>query len=238
MRYPLLADVMPVHPVTGLTAIGIGKRGPIWPVMGGAPDDDEGTDDSGDGEKPDDKPTEPAKPAADGSFPANTPVAEMTAAEQANYWKAQARRHETANKKKSDYDDLKKKAAEYDRLADASKTDQEKAVETARKEGADAARAETQAAETKALRLEVALDKALPKALALRLQGDTREELEADADELLKLIPKAADKQADEDTSEKRSDLGQGKRTPANAKSGLEAGAEIYRRLFPASTKA
>lgn len=36
--------VLPVHPVTGLHAIGIGKRGPIWPVMGAAPADDERDD--------------------------------------------------------------------------------------------------------------------------------------------------------------------------------------------------
>lgn len=40
----------------------------------------------------------------------------------------------------------------------------------------------------KAMRYEIALDKGLPKALAERLQGSTREELEADADELLKLV--------------------------------------------------
>jgi hypothetical protein len=40
-------DQLPVHPLTGLQAIGIGSRGPIWPVLGGAPD--EGGDTSGDG---------------------------------------------------------------------------------------------------------------------------------------------------------------------------------------------
>lgn len=33
--------LLPVHPLTGLTAIGMGKRGPIWPVMGGAPEEGE-----------------------------------------------------------------------------------------------------------------------------------------------------------------------------------------------------
>lgn len=40
----------------------------------------------------------------------------------------------------------------------------------------------------KALRLEIAIDKGLPKALAARLQGSTREELEADADNLMQLV--------------------------------------------------
>lgn len=43
-------------------------------------------------------------------------------------------------------------------------------------------------AEKAALRYEVALDKSLPKSLAVRLQGDTREEMEADAEELLKTL--------------------------------------------------
>src|SRR5687768_17498421 len=55
---------LPVHPLTGLTASGWrkarpgeveGELYPIWPVLGGAPDedddqDDDGTDDNGDGD--------------------------------------------------------------------------------------------------------------------------------------------------------------------------------------------
>lgn len=33
--------ILPIHPVTGLRALGITKRGPIWPVIGGAPEDGE-----------------------------------------------------------------------------------------------------------------------------------------------------------------------------------------------------
>ena len=43
-------------------------------------------------------------------------------------------------------------------------------------------------AEQRALRLEIALDKGIPKTIANRLQGSTREEMEADADELLKTL--------------------------------------------------
>lgn len=50
---------LPVHPLTGLQAIGIGKRGPIWPVIGGAPDEgeqsggeDEGGEEQGEIEAP------------------------------------------------------------------------------------------------------------------------------------------------------------------------------------------
>lgn len=41
--------VLPVHPFTGLTAIGFRVDGrPIWPVLGGAPDDDDKPDDDDD----------------------------------------------------------------------------------------------------------------------------------------------------------------------------------------------
>ena len=73
--------------------------------------------------------------------------------------------------------------AEQDK-ADAEKTELQKASETA-------AAAETRAteAEARALRLEVAAAKGLPLAMAKRLQGTTRDELEADADELLAAVP-------------------------------------------------
>lgn len=42
-------DVLPVHPFTGLTAIGVLPSGrPVWPVIGAAPDDGEGGDDQDD----------------------------------------------------------------------------------------------------------------------------------------------------------------------------------------------
>lgn len=76
--------------------------------------------------------------------------------------------------------ELQAKLKEYE---DANKTEAEKTAErlaTLEKDNA--------ASRSRAERLEVALDKGLPKALAARLQGSTREELESDADELLKLV--------------------------------------------------
>lgn len=86
----------------------------------------------------------PAPPVAapvvdDKGFPAETPVVEMTAVEQAAYWKFHARQHESRVKAMGDYDDIKSKAAQYDALSDASRTDQERAVETAKAEGKAAA---------------------------------------------------------------------------------------------------
>lgn len=72
------------------------------------------------------------------------------------------------------------KAKEYE---DRDKSAQEKADQRA----AEAEKA-AQEATQKLLRLEVAAEKQLPAKLAARLSGDTREELEADADELLALV--------------------------------------------------
>ena len=38
---------LPKHPITGLTALGIGKRGPIWPALGGNGEGDGNTGDGG-----------------------------------------------------------------------------------------------------------------------------------------------------------------------------------------------
>lgn len=46
IHLPAVGPDLPVHPFTGLTAIGLRRNGqPIWPVKGGAPDEDDDTDD-------------------------------------------------------------------------------------------------------------------------------------------------------------------------------------------------
>jgi len=70
------------------------------------------------------------KAAADAKgFPESTPIAEMTAEQQAAYWKHQARKHEDAAKARKDYDEV---VAERDRLKAATQTEAEKAVEEAK----------------------------------------------------------------------------------------------------------
>lgn len=68
-------------------------------------------------------------------------------------------------------------------LEDRDKTEQQKLAEKATSLEATAT-----AAQLKALRYEVALEKGLPKSLAVRLQGSTVEEMQADADELMSTI--------------------------------------------------
>lgn len=82
--------------------------------------------------------------------------------------------------KYADYDEIAKKAAEFDKTQEASKTEIQKATERAEK--AEKALAD---ATSSSLRSEVALSKGLTPTQAKRLVGNTREELEADADELL-----------------------------------------------------
>jgi hypothetical protein len=154
----------PVHPRTGLTAIGHGRRGPIWPVMGGAPDEGEGgTDDDpeeGESDDGDDKPERTFTQAE---------VDRLIA----------QRLHERKNKY-SDYDELKAKAAKYDDLAEEQKSETQRLTERAEK-----AEREAKEARTGLLRERIAVEKKLPAGLAARLHGDTEEEIKADADELL-----------------------------------------------------
>ena len=79
---------------------------------------------------------------------------------------------------------LRLKLKEYE---DASKSEQDKLAERA-------AGAETKAAalEAKLNRIEVGAAKGLPAELAVRLQGDSQEEMEADAERLLGYVKPAA----------------------------------------------
>lgn len=77
-----------------------------------------------------------------------------------------------------------KRAAELEarlkEFEDRDKTESTRAIERA-----EAAEKAAAAAEARALRLEIAAEKGLTPAQAKRLVGESREELEADADELL-----------------------------------------------------
>lgn len=78
------------------------------------------------------------------------------------------------------------------RKAEQDKADAEKSELQKASDALSAAEKRAIEAEARVLRLEVAQAKGLPPALAKRLQGSTREELEADADELLAAVPPKA----------------------------------------------
>ena len=90
--------------------------------------------------------------------------------------------------KYADYVDVKAKAEKFDEVEAASKSEAEKLAEklaAAEKRASDA--------ERNALRLEVATAKGLTPAQAKRLVGTTKEELDADADDLLATFKPAAE---------------------------------------------
>lgn len=106
------------HPRTGepLRAVGMSRRGPIWPILGG--DGTEGGGEGGSGQSGTGNGTGEGGAGGQGGsgsgqqqgsgsgsgtgddrgYPANTPVAEMTADQQTAYWKHHARKHENAYK--------------------------------------------------------------------------------------------------------------------------------------------
>ncbi|GGY88488.1 hypothetical protein CP967_31085 [Streptomyces nitrosporeus] len=124
-------------------------------------------------------------------YPDATPVAEMATEHQVAYWKHHARKHEATAKAAPDAAELERlRAAEAELatrkaadLTDAERLQAEKdAAETARQ----TAERERDEARLEAVRITVAASKGLTPAQAARLQGSTKEELEADAEALLK----------------------------------------------------
>lgn len=107
--------------------------------------------------------------------------------------------------KPSDYEELKAKAARFDELENRNKTDLQRLTDER-----DQFKTRGESAEQQAARFEVALAKGLTATQAKRLVGSTKEEFEADADELLKDLgalnktsvkPNSAQRNAEEVTS-------------------------------------
>ncbi len=90
-------------------------------------------------------------------------------------WKKHARTWESRAKENAEA------AKKLKELEDSQKSELTKAQEQA-----STAEGKATAAEQRALRAEVAIEKGLSATLAKRLQGSTKEEIEADADDLLK----------------------------------------------------
>lgn len=104
-------------------------------------------------------------------------------------WKALARKHEEQAKANADA------ARRLQEIEDAKKSELEKLTEAQ-----TAAERRAAEAEQRALRLEVAAEKGLTPAQAKRLVGATKEELEADADELLASFLPPSDGTGETDT--------------------------------------
>lgn len=135
-------------------------------VRGGAGDDDPPAGDPPAGDPPAGDPPAGDPPAGDPpadppesakGFPAGTPLSEMTADQQAAYWKDKAQKHEKASKTNH---------AELEKLRKANLSDTEKALEDATEKGKAAGRAEV-ATIVAAAKIEVALAGVVPDPAAI-----------------------------------------------------------------------
>lgn len=114
--------VLPIHPTTGLQALGWGRRGPIWPVRGAS-----------DPAPPADPPADPA-PDSGGAGSKEAVLADLAKARAAlKEAKAGAARADELEKKLSGYEESRK-------------SESEKLIEAARREGAESVKAELTAA--------------------------------------------------------------------------------------------
>ena len=102
--------------------------------------------------------------------------------------KARAAAEKTASAAQKQLDDMAKRLQAFE---DRDKSEAQKLAERAQTAEAAAAKASS-----KLLRYEVASDKKLPPGWAGRLQGSTKEELEADADALLKELGETQHRQS------------------------------------------
>lgn len=111
---------------------------------------------------------------------------------EANKWKSLARQNEKAAKSNAEA------AKRLSEMEEADKSETEKLASER-----DQHRTRADSAELSLARLEVALEKGLTRAQAKRLVGSTREELEADAEELLTDLKGAVRKPASFDAGVK-----------------------------------
>lgn len=106
-------NALPIHPLTGMRAIGTTRKGPIWPVLGGSED---GGHPAGEGGS---TPVEPAESA--GKEPKTFTQDEVNQI----IGKTRTEERRKVTEKYSDYDDLKKaaegKKTSDDRLAELEK---------------------------------------------------------------------------------------------------------------------
>lgn len=108
-------------------------------------------------------------------------------------WKALARKHEQQAKANAD------KAKRLDDLEEANKSEQQKLADKASE-----AEKRAQQAEAKALRFEVATEKGVPKKAMKFLTGETQEELESQADEILELLGETQQSESPQRTPRER----------------------------------
>lgn len=155
--------------------------------------------------------TPPAEPVAPMSGPESWPAAAREAMAKLNAenasWRTRLREAEPYVAKAKELEEAQKTAEQ--RATEAQAAAEQRATE----------------AESKLLRLDVAAEKGLTPAQAKRLVGATREELEADADDILATFPALAGK-AEPKTP--KPDPSQGARPDSDKGGSVAAGASLY----------
>lgn len=125
------------------------------------------------------------------------------------YWQQRARQHEDYNKQlRAQVKELKPKAAELDKRNEADKSEVDKLTESNSELSTRASSAEHDLARYKAA-VKAGVTGEDIETFAARLQGETAEELEADAAELRKLIS-GANSEQEPSTNGRRPDRSQG----------------------------
>lgn len=235
------------HPLTGepIRALWVTPAGRVcWPIIGAAEDDGGGAGGAGgaggDGDKGG------TGGAAGGKtdpppFPANTPLLEMTAEQQAAYWKHHARKHEgraeellTVTGGKT-AEQIKKDAEELETLRAKGRTEQENAVvEAARKASTDTAATYGEKAAKAVFTLALShVEDAAEKAeilSAIDMKSVIKEDGEIDTDKVQRLVKRFAP-QADTagDSKSRERNFGGGPRSNGgNQSSGVSAGRAAY----------
>lgn len=165
----------PARQLNGLIQIGATAGGrPVWSIAGGAADDPLDDDEDDDEDEDDDR------ERGDDLDP-----------------RARAKIRKANNEAKN----LRTRVKELDKAAERLKEieDAEKSEIDKANEKLSAAERRAEDAELRALRIEIAAEKGLTPALAKRLTGSSREELEEDAEELVELLaPKNEDDEDDD----------------------------------------
>jgi hypothetical protein len=174
--------------------------------------------------------------SSDKGFPENTPVAEMTDAQAAAYWKDKARKHENTAKARADYDQLKARAARADELEAANATEQEKAVKAARDEAAAQERARVAPQLVLAKFEAVAAGRIDAERLRdltddLDLSKYLTDKGEVDSEKVTKKVAAWAPKETDTKKTRRYPDTGGGNRGDAVSSKGAAGAAEAARRF-------
>lgn len=167
-------DTLPIHPFTGLRAVGVLPSGRVvWPIKGAEDNggDAAGSDQGGNGG---DQGAGDGKPSSGESAAGATGAGKTFT--QADLDRIVSERVARERSKYGDYEALKTKAGKFDEIEEANKSELERA--NAKAEAAERRAAEL---ERQGWQRDAAEAAKLPASMAARLTGSTLEEMQADA---------------------------------------------------------